>query len=221
MNCRIPVEVMRRLTSGHERNIYIHPNPLAREIFWQRIDALVRMIVKECTPRQRGLDFGGGSGALVRFWSEWGGEVDLLDLDAADARQLAEHYPAPTLHIIEADVADHQPDHPYDFIVAADVLEHFPDLSVPLGHMQRLLRPGGCLLVSVPTENWLYELGRAVVGKRKPADHYHSSRQIITALEAAGLTVQASQYVPEFCGLRLPLFAIGIFRKSLSVHEEK
>ena len=213
MNCRIPVEVMRRLTSGHERNIYIHPNPLAREIFWQRIDALARMIGQNRSPSQRGLDFGGGSGALVRFWAEWGGPVDLLDLDAGDAGQLKREYAAEHLQIVEMDVAGYSPQAPYDFIVAADVLEHFPDLHVPVGHLLRLLKPGGLLFVSAPTENWLYELGRVLVRKSKPADHYHSSRQIIAVLEAAGLILQQRRFAPRFFATPLPLFDICLFRK--------
>ena len=56
---RVPVELMKRLTIEQERNIYIHPNPLAREIFWQRIEQLGKLIEEHIAPSQRGLDFGG------------------------------------------------------------------------------------------------------------------------------------------------------------------
>ena len=206
---RVPVELMKRLTIEQERNIYIHPNPLAREIFWQRIERLGKLLENHIEPSQRGLDFGGGSGSLVPFWTQWGGAVDLVDLDVGDSSRLAEHFQCHNLQIIEADIAQHHVA-PYDFIVAADVLEHFPSLEFPVQHLDRLLKPGGKLFISVPTENFLYELGRKVVGKSKPVDHFHSSAKIVNFLKNSGFKLVRSEYVPRFSMVALPLFQICV-----------
>lgn len=212
---RVPVDLMKRLTVEQERNIYIHPNPLAREIFWQRIERLSQRIVERVAPTARGLDFGGGSGSLVAFWAQWGGAVDLVDLDVGDARRLAEHFAAGRLQIIQGDIAHHQVP-PYDFIVAADVLEHFPSLDFPAQHLRRLLKPDGLLFISVPTENFLYELGRKIVRKSKPADHFHSSAEIVAFLQRSGFRVICSEHVPRFALLTVPLFEICLLTRDSS-----
>ena len=40
----------------------------------------------------------------------------------------------------------------------------FRSLPATLGHLVRVLAPGGCLLVSGPTENVFYKIGRRVAG---------------------------------------------------------
>lgn len=216
---RVPVELMKRLTVAQERNIYIHPNPLAREIFWQRIERLGQRIEEHVAPTARGLDFGGGSGSLVPFWAQWGGAVDLVDLDVGDARRLAEHFGAAKVRIIQADIARHQVP-PYDFIVAADVLEHFPSLDFPVQHLRRLLKPDGLLFISVPTENFLYELGRKLVRKSKPADHFHPSAEIVAFLEKAGFRVLRSEHVPKFVLVAIPLFQICLLTREPSFSDQ-
>jgi SAM-dependent methyltransferase len=68
------------------------------------------------------------------------------------------------------------PDHTLDVILALDVLEHVDDLAAVLRQMVRLLKQDGLLLVSGPTENWLYRLGRRI-GQRiagpEFSGHYH------------------------------------------------
>ena len=66
----------------------------------------------------------------------------------------------------------------FDTIVAADVLEHIIDLPPLIAEFRRLLKPGGELLVSAPSENRFYEFGRRVFGYTKPDDHYHAASYI-------------------------------------------
>ena len=45
---RVERDVMLGITdSGSERNVYVHPNALAREIFWQRLDAIFDFVFIE------------------------------------------------------------------------------------------------------------------------------------------------------------------------------
>ncbi len=57
-----------------------------------------------------------------------------------------------------------------DLIVALDVLEHVESLADVLGRLASLMKAGGIMLVSGPTENLLYRIGRKVVGF---SGHYH------------------------------------------------
>jgi 2-polyprenyl-3-methyl-5-hydroxy-6-metoxy-1,4-benzoquinol methylase len=49
-------------------------------------------------------------------------------------------------------------------VIALDVLEHVKDLPRTLSELLALLTPGGQLIVSGPTENILYRIGRKVAG---------------------------------------------------------
>ena len=210
---RVERDVMLGITdSGSERNVYVHPNALAREIFWQRLDAIFDLLRRVGRMDDRVLDFGGGSGAFARGLSSLFREFDILDIDAADARRIKEHFRLANAHIIEADVREFTPPDPYDIIIAADVLEHFEEVSVPVSCVQRLLRPGGLLVTSCPTENALYEAGRLILRKEKPADHFSTAAEIFDCLEKRGFVLQESCLAPRLI-MRLPLFRIGVFRK--------
>jgi 2-polyprenyl-3-methyl-5-hydroxy-6-metoxy-1,4-benzoquinol methylase len=56
------------------------------------------------------------------------------------------------------------PANSFDLIIALDVLEHVKDLPRILRELLALLKQGGQLIVSGPTENILYRIGRKVAG---------------------------------------------------------
>src|SRR5262249_25996002 len=64
----------------------------------------------------------------------------------------------------EAANLDELPAASYDLVTALDVLEHVDNLDGTIDRLQRLLRPGGSILVCGPTENALYKAGRWLSG---------------------------------------------------------
>ena len=209
----IPPDVLGRITDpAHERNIYAHPNPLARWIFWQRLAVGLRTLQAHAPRDADVLDFGGGSGAFLPSLAAAFRHVAVLDRDLADARRVAAHYGLANVDLQEADVTTTPPARQYDVVTAMDVLEHFLEPDVPRRYLDACLKPGGLLLVSLPTENWLYRLGRLVVRKQKPADHYHPAEALIRYYREAGYALLAHRYVPRLAGFALPLFSIALFR---------
>lgn len=80
----------------------------------------------------------------------------------------------------------------FDTVLAIETVEHVPNLSDSLRELTRVLRPGGVLICSVPTEKdeWLGEAKRHADWHEK-SGHLHSfSRNEFRAqLEAAGISV--------------------------------
>lgn len=208
-----PADLVRLTDAHHERNMYAHPNPLARWIFWQRLEVGHRLLDNVPTA-SRVLDFGGGSGAFLPALSRRFADVSVVDLDLNDAQRVAEHYQLSNVRLFQEDISSWNSPEKYDLVVTMDVLEHFADKSVPRRFLDDRLRSNGLLLVSLPTENWLYRLGRAVLRKTKPADHYHPAHELVQYYRMAGYNLLKCCHVPRLGPFALPLFYVGLFRKT-------
>jgi trans-aconitate methyltransferase len=196
--------------------IYSRRSRLARSVFWQRLEEIHKYVREFASEDDRVLDLGGGSGAFLKGLCAFFRHVELVDLDSVDARRIASYLRLSNVQIHECDIRDFEPPEPYDVILAADVLEHFQDLNVPLQFFKRVLREtGGTLFVSLPTENWVYRLARAITNKTKPPDHYHSASQVLEFLENHGFTIIGRRWCPTFV-IPLPLFQIAVLRWSAS-----
>lgn len=207
-----PADLVRLTDARHERNMYAHPNPIARGIFWQRLEVGYRLL-GDAPAGSKVLDFGGGSGAFLPALAHRFADISVVDRDLNDARHVAEHYQMKNARLFEQDITSWDNAETYDLVVTMDVLEHFADKSVPRRFLDSRLKPNGLLLVSLPTENWLYRLGRAILRKTKPVDHYHPAHELVRYYREAGYTLLAHRYVPRLGPFALPLFYIGLFRK--------
>ncbi len=105
-----------------------------------------------CGPDKAVLDYGCGDGAMLRALpaaERLAVEVNPAARDACHARGQAEGKPV-TLFADPAEV----PDARVDTVVSNHVLEHIPNPLEALGHMARILRPGGTLALVVPFDDW-------------------------------------------------------------------
>lgn len=161
--------------------VYTHRNRLVRELFWRSHDRMFAL--SRSSKRRRVLDFGGGNGVLLRELSKRFDEVVCVDLDADIAREVVRLYKLPNVEVMSDDIFElGLPDGHFDVIIAASVLEHILELERLAMEMKRLLAPGGELLVTAPSENRFYELGRRLVGYSKPWDHHYDGEFIINAV---------------------------------------
>ncbi len=185
---------------------YSHPNPLINWLFWQRL-LVVMDYIQQAAPVERALDFGCGSGVMLPFLAEVSREVTALDVDLAPLEWVQRFIPlAANVRALDANqtsLADLAP-HSYDFINALDVLEHVDDLPRTLADLLRLLKPGGQIIISGPTENILYQLGRRLAGPEYSGAYHERGVAEIRADLAKLATVRpiATLYWP------MPLFEI-------------
>jgi SAM-dependent methyltransferase len=151
---------------------YTNRNPVSRELFWERIRTVVRLT--EGHRYEAVMDFGCGSGVLLPFLADCAPRVVAADLDLGPLSLVENHLRLP----VSVEKFDTRgglaaiPDASLDLVTALDVLEHVEDLPGILSEMRRTLRPGGRLIVSGPTENFAYKLGRKLSGPEY-SGHYH------------------------------------------------
>ena len=153
---------------------YSHPNPFINWLFWQRLRKTMETMERGA-PYQRVLDFGCGSGVLLPFLSGIADNVIAVDVDLIPFERMKAQIDFPSnieVHDTRSFPLDQLPAAAFDIITALDVLEHVEDLSGTLTSLLRLLKPGGRLIVSGPTENIFYKLGRRVAG-REYTGNYH------------------------------------------------
>lgn len=93
-------------------------------------------------------------------------------------------------------------DNSFSFIYALNTLEHIKEIDAALSEIKRVTSEGGCLIVSAPTENYLYRLGRKLIGFQTPS-HYYSSKEIEDKLSKHFKIIRRKTIYPI-----LPLFRI-------------
>lgn len=84
----------------------------------------------------------------------------------------------------------------FDTVIAINVLEHLPDLTLVLDHISQMLRPGGKLIVVIPAFKFAYgTLDRNLGHVRR-----YTNKQFQMYLKKAGLSQLSSRYF-NFWGL--------------------
>jgi SAM-dependent methyltransferase len=178
---------------------YLHRNPALRWMAWRRLEVVVDAL-KRLAPRKGSdsvvLDFGCGSGVLFRDTLARYDRVIGVDLVLTAARALVSELKLDRVTLYTPAEADSAvTPGSVDVLVAAEVLEHVDDLPPTLTQFKTWLKPGGRLLVSLPTENALYRFGRRLAGF---SGHYHHSNaaSIDEKIRAFGFRREKLEKIP-------------------------
>jgi 2-polyprenyl-3-methyl-5-hydroxy-6-metoxy-1,4-benzoquinol methylase len=154
---------------------YSHQNPVINALFWARLRAAIKFLEKKEHPAL-GLDFGCGSGVMLPFLSSISQEVVGVDIDIKPITQMQACMKfADNIKVIQINDPALPEIKPatLDFIVALDVLEHVPNLDETIDMFYSKLKPDGLLIVSGPTENLMYHIGRKLAGPEFTGDYHH------------------------------------------------
>ncbi len=165
--------------------------------------------------RLRLLDVGCDQGRLILFFPPAG--VDFFGIDVSRSRMETARqrgYAA----LVRQDLNDSLPfrSGAFDIVVCSHVLEHFPDPAAMVAEVERVLAPGGFLVVGVPITMWFTRLLRKhlvpLFNSRKRADilasqHGHSTFFTIPSLRRllVNFAIQDIRGFRFFSSRHLPL----------------
>jgi hypothetical protein len=199
---RARFDVARQLEQLEETCVlsYLHRNPAAAAVAWWRLFAAARFHRRYAAPGPV-LDFGAACGEL-RHLLPPAVPYDFVEADPEMARVLAELHPTATRRILAELPADR-----YAAVFALDSLEHNLDVGTLLDRLVASLAPGAVLILSGPTENRLYRLGRRLAGFTG-LSHVTTIHHIEAAV-AARLNLVHRRNVP----LGLPLFSVSTWAR--------
>jgi 2-polyprenyl-3-methyl-5-hydroxy-6-metoxy-1,4-benzoquinol methylase len=213
---RVDVHRLKKSQGINELNsldVYTSPRFLLREFFWLRLKILTYLISKHTTDNSRVLDFGGGSGLMLPTLSRNFKNVFLVDRKIKNAKDVVSICNLLNVSLMESDILQSEyPRGSFGAIIAADVLEHFSDVNLPITKILEWLSNDGFLFTSLPTENKFYELLRLMFKKQKPSDHFYSAKEVECFLECSGFKKVDCIYHPLFVPI-LPLFNISVWKK--------
>jgi len=177
---------------------YRHPNPAMRWMAWRRVEVVAERLERLFADGRRDrtvLDFGCGTGVLFDQALRGARRVIGVDLVLDSARMLAAEWGL-NVELKTPDQAKEEIEPgSVDIVLAAEVLEHVEPIEEALEAFERWLKTDGTLLVSLPTENRLYRLGRRLAGFK---GHYHhdNAKSIDRAIRQAGFHRRSRSYIP-------------------------
>jgi len=179
---------------------YVHPNLAAAFVAWSRLFAAADLY-RRFGPPGPVLDFGASTGELKHVI---GSDAPYAFVEGNDAlaKALTTEAPDATRHQLDA-----LPQGRFAAVFALDSLEHNHDVGAILDLLIASLAPAGVLILSGPTENALYRLGRRISGFT--GEYHHTTIYDIEKLTAQRLELMHRQRTP----FGLPLFSLSAWRR--------
>lgn len=182
-------------TSGMERSFYKNYFEVEKDHWLMKVrraivkDALIHSIDRK--PKTvKVLDFGCGSGIFVQELAEARYHSYGVDI-SEEAIKFGKLQGRKNLEVLDSHKVNF-PDNTFDAVVTLDVLEHLEDEEWALKEMERILKPGGVLIVMVPAYMFLWGVQDEVAHhyRRYTRSHLLKKIQEATALH----TVRASYF---------------------------
>jgi SAM-dependent methyltransferase len=166
-------------------------------------DVMASLLDRYCDgPASRALDAGGGTGGNFSLLSQRSRAVFAVDLSPVAIGYYRDQTPA----VVRASVNSLPfASDSFDLIACIDVLGQLPEREAPgaLAELQRVLRPGGTLLLRTAAYRWLASAHDEVVATRCR----YTRRQVDARLRQAGLQPLRSSYATTI------LFPLVILRR--------
>lgn len=179
---------------------YCHPKFAAAYVSWRRLFAAIDLASAH-TSWGPVLDFGASVGELRRILPEAATPYEFIEQEEPAARYLLA-----TLPDARRRTLDSAPEGSYACVFALDALEHNTNYPELIARLAGKLSPSGVLVISGPSENALYRLGRRSAGF--DAHYHHTNIDTIEEVAEESLTRIDRVTIP----FGIPLFRISAWK---------
>ena len=110
---------------------------------------------------KRILDFGCGNGAQTAFFADQNCDIYAVDIHQSDLDIFSEYLSSHDINNIHPVYypGRHLPfeDGYFDMVISYEVLEHVQDEGLAMAEINRVLKTGGEVIISVPNKAWIFE----------------------------------------------------------------
>lgn len=178
---------------------YLHTNLFAAFVAWHRL-FFVREIIKRVPKSDSLLDFGAGSGEMGLLLSDLSNYCFIEDIDELSNYIICTNPRAKRLDLQSLK------DQEFGMILCLDSLEHNYDYESLVLNLTKSLKKDGILIISGPTENILYKLGRRISGFK--GDYHYTNVFAIEQFLERNLEMVNKYFTP----FGLPLFSITVWK---------
>ena len=180
---------------------YIHKNLAAAGISWWRLACAAKAYHRH-HPKGPVLDFGAASGELFHVLQPTE-NYHFVELSDKLSEALVNFNPEALRQTKDTMLPNN-----YGAVFALDCLEHNDDIPELLELIQKTLTKDGLLILSGPTENWMYKLGRRLAGF---TGHYHTTNICdIERMSEALFSKVEQRMIPLSI---TPLFSITVWKR--------
>ncbi len=192
---------------------YYSKNKSVKSIFFKRFEKAIALL-KENNINSI-LDVGCGDGIFTNILKNKENYKEVVGVDYnKNIESLNKVYK--NIKFIRADLYKLNLDKKFDAVTCLDVLEHFENVNIVLNRIDSVLRTGGYLVVSGPTENFLYKLGRLITKGTFSQEtgpgagkHYHNIKQLDKIFQKRYKLLKKSKIRFMF----IHLFDINLYKK--------
>jgi 2-polyprenyl-3-methyl-5-hydroxy-6-metoxy-1,4-benzoquinol methylase len=158
--------------------------------FWfiARKEFILQNAVKYIKPNDKIIEIGAGTGNVARYLQKNGyenisvGEMHLNGLKYAQSYGMKECY--------QFDLLESPFENEFDTVCMFDVLEHIPNDKLALENVNKMLKGGGKIMLTVPSHMWLWNRDDAIAGHKIR----YTKKELVERLEKSGFEVLSVRY---------------------------
>lgn len=161
--------------------------------------------VKSNIPIEKGLkflDFGCGKGLLLEEILKINPSLEATGADVSKTALEFAKKAFPKANFIKIEEGEKLPfkNNSFDFILAADVLEHVYDTDLIFSELSRILKPSGKIFISVPYHGMFKNIVISFIGfdfyfdPRQPHIRFYTKNNLFKMVKENGLTVVSNGY---------------------------
>lgn len=184
------------------------------EIYWEDKESLGDLEIKwpvlqKYIPQEKNvtlLDFGCGKGFLLSKIASFNQDLNLVGVDVSRnaITAIKKNFPSGDFRQIDEDAKLPFDDNTFDFIVAADVLEHIYDTANAFSELTRVLKPNGKIFISVPYHGMIKNIIITFIGfdfyfdPKQAHIRFYTKKNLFRCVNEVGLKILKHGYYGRF-----------------------